>query len=129
MSARLHAAGSPRHIVIGGGSGFIGSALSKALCARGDTVTLISRTPGPDRITWDDLASNGLPACDAVVNLAGQHILDVSRRWDDAYRNEVINSRVDTTRKLVRALNDSPQSARGVRLHRRQVLLRHARAG
>ena len=108
MSARLHAAGSPRHIVIGGGSGFIGSALSKALCARGDTVTLISRTPGPDRITWDDLVSNGLPACDAVVNLAGQHILDVSRRWDDAYRNEVINSRVDTTRKLVRALNDSP---------------------
>lgn len=99
-----------RHIVIGGGSGFIGSALTKALRARGDRVTWISRTPGPDRVTWDDLAVNGLPACDAVVNLAGQHILDIRRRWNDDYRNEVIRSRVDTTKTLVAALNNSAQS-------------------
>ncbi len=30
------------------------------------------------------------PACDAVVNLAGQHILNIKRRWNDSYRNEVI---------------------------------------
>src|SRR6185369_10034803 len=93
-----------RHVIIGGGSGFIGSALARALCQRGDTVTLISRTPGEGRITWDDLTERGLPPCDAVVNLAGQHILDISRRWDDAYRNEVIDSRVETTRKLVKAI-------------------------
>ncbi len=98
-----------RHIVIGGGSGFIGSALTKALRARGDRVTWISRTPGPDRVTWDNLAVNGLPACDAVVNLAGQHILDIRRRWNDDYRNEVIRSRVDTTKTLVAALNNSAQ--------------------
>lgn len=96
-----------RHVIIGGGSGFIGSALAKALTRRGDTVTLISRTPGEGRITWDELTARGLPPCDAVVNLAGQHILDISRRWDDAYRNEVIDSRVETTRKLVKAINDS----------------------
>jgi uncharacterized protein (TIGR01777 family) len=96
-----------RHVLIGGGSGFIGSALARALRERGDTVTLISRTPGPGRVTWDDLAAGGLPSCDAVVNLAGQHILDIKRRWNDAYRNEVINSRVETTRTLVRAINDS----------------------
>jgi uncharacterized protein (TIGR01777 family) len=100
---------SPRRIVIAGGSGFIGSALGTTLRQRGDLVTLISRTSGPARITWDDLASRGLPACDAVVNLAGQHILDITRRWDETYRNEVINSRVDTTRKLVRAINESPR--------------------
>lgn len=98
----------PIHVVIGGGSGFIGSALTRALVARGDRVTLISRTPGPNRITWDDLAASGLPACDAVVNLAGQHILDIRRRWDDTYRNEVIKSRVETTQQLVKALNESP---------------------
>jgi uncharacterized protein len=95
----------PRHILIGGGSGFIGSALTQALRARGDRVTWISRTPGSDRMTWADLAANGLPACDAVVNLAGQHILDIRRRWDQAYRDEVIRSRVDTTLTLVHALN------------------------
>jgi uncharacterized protein (TIGR01777 family) len=46
------------------------------------------------------------PACDAVVNLAGQHILDVRRRWTPAYRAEVIASRVKTTETLVAALND-----------------------
>jgi uncharacterized protein len=97
-----------RHIIIGGGSGFIGSALTASLRSRGDRVTLLSRTPGTGRITWDDLAKHGLPACDAVVNLAGQHILDLTRRWNTAYRNEVINSRVETTRRLVKALNESP---------------------
>jgi len=94
-----------KHFVIGGGSGFIGAVLTEALRARGDRVTWISRSPGPDRITWEDVARDGLPACDGVVNLAGQHILDVRRRWTDAYRDEVINSRVDTTRSLVDAIN------------------------
>jgi hypothetical protein len=40
-----------------------------------------------------------------VINLAGPHILDVRRRWNDAYRQEVLHSRVETTRSLVHALN------------------------
>src|SRR5450631_3093083 len=107
-SAGSSAVRNQRHIIIGGGSGFIGSAPSAALIARGDRVTLISRSAGPGRITWDDLAERGLPACDAVVNLAGQHILDLTRRWDAAYRDEVVNSRVETTKRLVKALNQSP---------------------
>ncbi len=97
-----------RRVIIGGGSGFIGSALAKVLAGRGDSVTLISRTSGPDRITWTDIKEHGLPECDAVVNLAGQHILDLSRRWNDDYKNEVIRSRVETTETLVKAINDSP---------------------
>jgi uncharacterized protein (TIGR01777 family) len=93
------------HVLIGGGSGFIGSALTARLRARGDTVTWISRSAGPDRITWDDVDRGIVPPCDLVINLAGQHILDLKRRWNEAYRQEVLRSRVDTTRSLVRALN------------------------
>lgn len=97
----------PLHVVIGGGSGFIGTALTRALRKRGDAVTWISRQSGPGRITWEDIAKSGLPSCDVMVNLAGQHILDVRRRWNEAYREEVIRSRVDTTTDLVRAINAS----------------------
>jgi len=93
------------HILIGGGSGFIGSALTARLRARGDEVTWISRIAGPNRITWQDVERGDIPPCDVVINLAGQHILDLRRRWNDAYRQEVLRSRVDTTRSLVRALN------------------------
>ncbi len=103
-----HPQRAPRHIIIGGGSGFIGTALRRVLEHRSDRVTLISRSPGPGRITWQDLADRGLPACDAVVNFAGKHILDLRRRWDDAYRDEVIRSRVETTKTLVEAINRSP---------------------
>lgn len=95
-----------KHVIIGGGSGFIGSALTQALRRRGDQVTILSRTPGDQRITWDSLA-DGLPNCDAVVNLAGEHILQPGRRWNDTYRDEVIASRTDTTKQLVDAINAS----------------------
>lgn len=52
------------HVVIGGGSGFIGRALTQALRARGDTVTWVSRASGADRITWEQLQTDGLPTCD-----------------------------------------------------------------
>ncbi|MEM9403999.1 MAG: TIGR01777 family oxidoreductase [Pseudomonadota bacterium] len=100
------------HVVIGGGSGFIGTALSQALRARGDTVTVISRTAGKGRITWEDVAAGRFPQCDAVVNLAGKHILDLRRRWTPAYRNEVIDSRVNTTTALVNTLNTMEEPPR-----------------
>jgi len=99
---------SPRHVLIGGGSGFIGRALTRVLEARGDRVTIVSRTagaPGEQRITWDDLEAKGLPDCDVVINLAGKHILDMRRRWSAAYRDEVLSSRILTTQALVRAIN------------------------
>jgi uncharacterized protein (TIGR01777 family) len=95
------------HVVIGGGSGFIGRSLTQALRARGDQVTWISRTAGPDRVTWTSLREMGLPRCDAVVNLAGKHILNLAERWDEAYKADLVRSRVETTQTLVEAINTS----------------------
>jgi uncharacterized protein len=98
-----------RHYLIGGGSGFIGGALTAALRERGDQVTWISRFEGPARLTWRELALRGLPRCDGVVNLAGMHILNLARRWNDAYRSEVIRSHVATTEQLVMAMNKAAE--------------------
>ncbi|XP_041031379.1 epimerase family protein SDR39U1, partial [Carcharodon carcharias] len=88
---------------IGGGTGFIGGALTQLLRNKGHEVGHISRNPGAG-ITWTGLAARGLPPCDAVVNLAGENVLNPFRRWNRKFKDEVFSSRVDTTRTLARAI-------------------------
>jgi hypothetical protein len=90
-----------KKVVIGGGSGFIGKALTNQLRKEGVQVDVISRTKERGELTWDEVMKNGLPDCDAVVNFAGMHILSLKRRWTPEYSNEVIESRVRTTSILV----------------------------
>ena len=80
-----------RKVVIGGGSGFIGAALTKKLRSEGIEVDVISRSKEKGNLTWDDIKNNGLPPCDAVVNFAGKHILSLKRRWTQEYKDEVIS--------------------------------------
>ncbi|XP_005377057.1 PREDICTED: epimerase family protein SDR39U1 isoform X1 [Chinchilla lanigera] len=96
-------------VLVGGGTGFIGTALTGLLKARGHEVTLVSRRPGPARITWEDLAKSELPSCDAVVNLAGENILNPLRRWNEAFQKEVLSSRLETTEMLAKAISRAPQ--------------------
>ncbi|XP_044521126.1 epimerase family protein SDR39U1 isoform X1 [Gracilinanus agilis] len=96
-------------VLIGGGTGFIGKALTHLLHSRGHEVTVVSRQPGAHRITWNELTSSGLPPCDAVVNLAGENILNPFRRWNEAYQKELLSSRLDTTYMLATAIAGATQ--------------------
>ena len=95
-------------IYIAGGSGFIGSALTRVLCDLGHTVTWISRdkTKYPDApvsvINYDELTTFKVP--EAVINLAGAGIAD--RPWTDSRRQTLIDSRIQPTEKLVKWLHD-----------------------
>ncbi|KAK7067638.1 hypothetical protein SK128_014340 [Halocaridina rubra] len=92
----------------GGGSGFIGTALSKSLQKRGYEVLIVSRKPGLWRTTWSDINAKGLPdSTTAVVNLAGQNVLDPFRRWTEGFKQNVWASRVNTTRYLAQAIEMS----------------------
>ncbi|NXI33685.1 D39U1 protein, partial [Sterrhoptilus dennistouni] len=96
----------------GGGTGFIGTALTRLLRSRGHQVTHVSRREGEDRISWAELSRSGLPLCDAVVNLAGENVLNPFRRWGDAFCQEIISSRVETTRSLAKAIAAAEQPPR-----------------
>ncbi|NXA43542.1 D39U1 protein, partial [Eudromia elegans] len=97
---------------LGGGTGFVGRALTQLLHSHGHEVTHISRQGGKNRISWDELSGSGLPPCDAVVNLAGENILNPLRRWNDAFCREVISSRVETTKTLAKAIAEADQPPR-----------------
>ncbi|XP_053901319.1 epimerase family protein SDR39U1 isoform X1 [Malaclemys terrapin pileata] len=99
-------------VLVGGGTGFVGGALTQLLRSRGHEVTHVSRHPGPDRISWDDLSRSGLPPCDAAVNLAGENVLNPLRRWDDAFRRVVVASRVETTKTLAKAIAEAERLPR-----------------
>ncbi|WP_409057321.1 TIGR01777 family oxidoreductase [Streptomyces sp. SYP-A7185] len=102
-------ASSPQRsrIAVAGASGLIGTALTRALSDDGhEVVRLVRRAPrAKDEVRWDPkegyVDTAGLAGCDAVVNLAGAGIGD--RRWTDAYKQEIRDSRVLGTTTLAEA--------------------------
>uniref|UniRef100_A0A131YFC2 Nucleoside diphosphate sugar epimerase n=1 Tax=Rhipicephalus appendiculatus TaxID=34631 RepID=A0A131YFC2_RHIAP len=100
-------------VVIGGGTGFIGTALRNALSKLGYDVMIVSRKPGANVLTWTDVAEKGLPECAAVFSLAGQNVMDPMRRWTPGFRQNVYASRVETTKALADAIHkmESPPKA------------------
>ncbi len=98
------------HVAITGSSGLIGTALTRSLRADGHQVTrfVTSASTADDAARWDPAAgeidSGALAAADAVVHLAGVGIAD--RRWSDAHKRAVLDSRIDGTTTLARALAD-----------------------
>lgn len=68
-------------------------------------MTTISRMPAVKHMTWHDLEKDGLPTgTSAVVNLAGQNVLDPTRRWTPGFKQNVWNSRINTTAACARAI-------------------------
>ena len=100
--------GDSMRIVIGGASGLIGSALSRRLVARGDTVIrLVRREPlGLDEARWapelGELDPEVLRGADAVVNLSGATLSRLP--WTRSYRREILRSRLAATETIVAAI-------------------------
>lgn len=92
-------------VVIGGASGLIGSALVPALEEAGhDVVRLVRREPTRvDEIRWDPAAgvfdATKVGTVDALVNLSGEYM---GKRWTDARKREIVDSRVKSTELLAR---------------------------
>lgn len=99
---------APRRVVIAGASGFVGQALTAAFRADGDEVATVGRA---GTVTWDDPAGIArlVDGTDVLINLAGRI---VSCRYTDDNRDEILRSRVDTTRALHRAVRDAEHPPR-----------------
>ncbi|QIM18107.1 TIGR01777 family protein [Leucobacter coleopterorum] len=96
------------HVVIAGGSGLIGGALTQALRADGVRVTRLVRRPAliPDEVEWltgdGPLNPTALEGTVAVVGLSGASIGKLP--WTHSYRETLRRSRLEPTRELARAL-------------------------
>lgn len=97
-----------RTAVVAGASGFVGTALRQALTEDGFVVRTIGRTGAA---TWADPASiaAAVDGAEILINLAGT---SVNCRYTDRNRDEILRSRVDTTRALREAVAASARPPR-----------------
>lgn len=97
-------------IVIPGGSGQVGSMLARALSAAGHEVVVLSRGAATTRggrsvVEWDGVSDGRwmwqIDGADVVINLAGR---SVNCRYNAQNRREIVDSRVNSTRAVGRAI-------------------------
>ncbi|MDD5466677.1 MAG: TIGR01777 family oxidoreductase [Anaerolineales bacterium] len=119
------------NIVISGGTGLIGSALTAKLAQEGHHVTVLSRSPEkhkthlPADVTierWDGRTTQGWGAvvdgADAVVNLAGETIAGenlfevIFKRWTPQRKARLRSSRLDAGQALVLAIAEAQRKPR-----------------
>lgn len=119
-----------KKILITGATGSIGQRLAQQLIARGDEVIVFTRNPDSAKkkiadasryVKWeyerlDDPSSlnyaetswmNEVNGVDAVVHLAGANL--GAKRWNDEYKKLAYDSRIISTRNLVKAIKSIEQ--------------------
>lgn len=97
-------------LILLGGSGFIGQAVSKHFRELSWEVKIFTRKPKKvsslyEEIKWDgrEINPHDLENSDAIINLAGQGIAD--KAWTKSYKKKILESRVYSTRALAKALS------------------------
>lgn len=100
------------HVLMTGGTGLIGAATVAALAEKGATVSVLTRRPPSDEpgVEYITALSQCEGPVDTVINLAGAGLAD--RRWTPAYKQEIFDSRVALTGRLVewmRSLSAPPK--------------------
>jgi uncharacterized protein len=100
-----------KNILIAGGTGLVGSRLSHILRGMGYTVSHLSRRENLKAefpaYAWDvekqTLDVRAITQADCIINLAGSGIVD--KRWTEARKKDIIDSRVQSALLLKNTLN------------------------
>ena len=103
-----------RTILITGGTGLIGRALTKALLQKNYKVIILTRKmshsaePGVEYALWDpgkkQIDKAALAGADAIIHLAGSGVVD--KKWTDAYKKEILDSRVKSSELIIDTLRE-----------------------
>jgi uncharacterized protein (TIGR01777 family) len=108
-------------LLLCGGTGFIGKALTQALLSRGDEVCIITRNkplnppfdpamPHPTYVTWAEWNADPdrLSGFDGIVNLTGESI---NQRWTRKAKERIVASRVEAAARIadyIRRMSSPP---------------------
>ena len=110
-------------VLITGGTGMIGKALTQALIERGFHVIILTRNASKHKpatnisfAEWDiqkqTIDKKAVEKADHIVHLAGASVAE--KRWTDKRKQDIVSSRVDSGKLLVESLKTIPNKVRTV---------------
>lgn len=110
-----------RTILITGGTGLVGNALSAMLLAKNYSVIILTRNIPSENYNknlqyalWNvkegTIDLNAIQKADAIIHLAGAGVMD--KKWNEAYKNEIEESRTKSSYLLVDALRNNPHKVK-----------------
>jgi uncharacterized protein len=112
-------------VLITGGTGMIGKALTQALIERGFNVIIFTRQPNDkpknknDKLSyaaWDvskkTLHKEAFAKADYIIHLAGANFAD--KRWNEKVKKEIVSSRVDSAKLIIESLKTIPNKVKTI---------------
>lgn len=110
-------------VIITGGTGLVGTALTRLLSQEGYQVIIFTRQEKTTGLTsnlsyahWDPAAQTynqqAIQQADYIINLAGANVAE--KRWTKKRKQELIDSRVKSGQLIVKALQETPNKVKAV---------------
>jgi uncharacterized protein (TIGR01777 family) len=111
-------------ILITGGTGMIGKSLTAHLTDKGYHVIVLTRRSIPKKITsskveyalWNvkkqSLDIEAIQKADHIIHLAGAGVVD--KKWTDAYKKAIQESRTESGKLIISALKSNPNKVKSV---------------
>ena len=110
-------------VLVTGGSGLIGTALSKELLNKGYEVIVLSRSAekqksANSKLTYahwnienESIDRDAIARADYIVHLAGENL---AKRWTSKRKKEIVDSRIKSSNLLVKALTENSNQVKAV---------------
>lgn len=108
-------------ILITGGTGLIGQALTRSLVSKGHHIIILTRQPrsAKDKVSYMEwnidmqlLDRAAIERADYIINLAGANVAE--KRWTNHQKQVLIDSRVRTGHLIVKGLKEIPNNVKAV---------------
>lgn len=109
-------------VLITGGTGMIGTALTKALSAKGYKIIVLTRhakTSSDKRISYkgwniekETIDETAIKEADYIVHLAGENV--AKGRWTASREKEIVSSRVKSGALLVKSIKEIPNKIKAL---------------
>lgn len=105
------------HFIIAGGTGLIGRQLVAYWLSQGHEITVLGRDKARiekqfagrvNALTWNELTPDAICGVAGIVNLTGANLGE--KRWDEARKKLIVESRVETTKALAIVIANTPNA-------------------